>query len=701
MLNNSHDVLTSVNLDILQEEMMLRMNPPSRKDTIMSSAGNGNPVPLDRVAKLEQKLDEQLQEEEKWEDLTGKLEKKVHQMATTIIRLDTSVKVFRGELMNRHQTVTSAQEHLESKREEHRRAIEKLEKDYEKQMENADNNKERAERAAEELEKLEEHEEKLTKRLKNARSGLLPLEERVHDLTINLSGNRGMSESQRIYYNAECQVEKDQRDRLLKEITTLQKDLAVVSKEVTILRGKRGLFEDEYQRRSLKAKTLEGENQELRDLFGPKLAKIEAEVESICMERDSWEEKTNKLAEDLEETKVEHSKLTVKARLFNEQLKGIGANVERLQSMIEASKNVSVTSIRVEPIKALSRVQVQEQSDDTSGSEEEESDSESDVDESESDDEDKDAYVWRPPQQKKQVATPSVQPKAPAPAPAPVKTVPSYVSPAVIKPSYASSPVVVKVNQVNVKLNPVQPGFSTKTQNKTTPSYSVGNNDSGLAVRLQNLQLDLEHQKRFQKEQAIKMEQQFARLASKVDVLATTRDKGATEQSSSTESQLNALRHQMQKDTTQDSQDIRQLLQQLGQQCSHLSKTVESLTRDAQQRERDNARMERKFQERESEYVEQMGVLRGEMDRQMGRQQQIFADRMSQAMVQMEKLVMGAGSLPRNHDSMTSLESLVPMDASSRTASGAQLNEENKVVNSGTFSMVASGIAVASPWFQK
>lgn len=686
-----NDMLTSVNLDILREEMILRLDPPPPKP----SEEKQETVPLTRVGQLEKNLEAQMEEEEKWQDLTTTLEKKTKQMADTVVRLDTSVKVFQHELAKRNQNVEDAQEQLGKKEQEQHLAMAKMRNDRQRELDQATKIQDRAQQVREEVSEKQERHDLLKRMLRTARSNLLPMEERVQNLQINLNGNRGMSESQVIYHSADLEVEKDQRDRVLAQIENYLKEIEILAKEIPTLKGKQGLYQDEQKRRVLKAKDLENQIKEHEELFKAKLKKFQAEVESIRQDRDAWEEKTIKLAKDLDEKRVESTKLTVKARLFNDQLKGVQDTVRRLKKTIDATLNMSVTSVG-------------ELEEDLTA---EDSDAES---ESEPEPVKEEPYVWRAPERESsfvrrtrvQAAKSKASPPAPAPVPvikkaapkqvaSPVvkKAVPRYVPPAVVKPAYAPSPPVVRVNHVSVKMDPVKPYEAMET-----PSMMASNRENGLAAQLQDVQRDLEHQKRFQKEHAIKMEQQFARLASKVEVLANSADSTAQLRANSEESQLSALKHQMQKDAMRDAQEMRQILKQLGQQCGQLSNKLEGLATSVQQRDRENARMEEKLKEKESQYFDQMECLRREMEQQLERQQQAFADKMSSAMIQMERLVTSgaAGSITKD-DSMASLESLIPMEGSFRSST-----EDNKPlmpVANGGYSMVTSGIKVNTPWF--
>lgn len=670
------DVITEIDLGILRGAVNQRMNPPKQ---VKEEPPRTTTKELDRLSQLEIKLEEQLEEQEKWEALTRKLERKAQEMASTVIRLDTSVKVFRGELAQRNQSVILAQDRVDSKRNEQRKELEKLLTSKEKQLELAQNAKTIRQETIQELEQTRDRQDQLDKKLRAARSSLMPLEERVQNLETNLNGNRGMSDSQRFYYSAEHQVEREQRDQILKEIHAIYKELEQVDQKVGFLQGKMGLYQDEEQRRILKAKALDKEMEETKEFFWNQLSKLEAQVDSIGQDRDEWEEKTNKLAEDLEHTKVESSKLTVKARLFNQQLQGIQANVNKLKELIEETR---------------------ETRSDTSDSSDDDEEEDNGGLQPESNPAEEEPYVWKP-IQKSDVGLGPVQPKVPTPS----KTTYSYYTPAAVRQS--SSPAAVKANHAaNVQEEPSESSTSSAESAAEPVSTSPIPKDSGLAVQLRHVQRDLEQQKRFQKEQALKVDQQISRLVAKMDVLVNNASTpvGQVVSNASAESQLSTLKHQMQSDAMRDANDIRQLMQQVARQCEQLTQKVEDLTRDGERREHDQAVVERKMREREQQYAKQLDDLQSEMQRQMERQQQIFAERMSQAMMQMEKFVEGGdrdGAM--RDDSMASFESLAPLDASSRKSSRNSLtdDENDEVRRPGGYSMVQKGIAVGnSPLFR-
>jgi hypothetical protein len=250
----------------------------------------------------------------------------------------------------------------------------------------------------------------------------------------------------------------------------------------------------------------------------------------------------------------------------------------------------------------------------------------------------------------------------------PMKIIP--YSPPVCEPLVTSNVFgggdVIKVNHVSVEFD--KSVMTTQAhQEPMKPQSKEG--EFNLLATLQGLRCDLDHQKRLQQEQALKMEQQYARLASKVEGLASGDGMDLASKSSSydpTDSKLQSLTLQMQKDTVRDSHDMRQLLQQMNQQCVHLANQVECLTNEVKKRDDHTVRLEASLKAKESQYFEKMEVLRGEMERRLERQQQIFTDKISQAMLQMERLAsadrVSKSSVVSRNDSTASLESLPPME---------------------------------------
>lgn len=615
---------------------------------------------MDRMARLDHVLDQQTAEEEKWADLSRKLEKKTIQDADNVIRLTTSLKVFRDELAKRTDRVAALTEMLNDKKERAQAQIEKLRNDQAHQREQAERSKETADKADEDLEDKTNEKSKLEETLKTAYRSLKPLEERVQDLEVNLYGNNSLSGTQREYLKAELQVERDHRDSVRARISHTVSELEGLKKELTSLQAKGSLFRDEHARRTLHAQSLETKVQEQLEFFAEQLKQFEQEVETVRKDRDAWEMKTLNLAESLDEKSTESAKLKVKLQLFKGQLKTVRADVQRLNGMKEASRESSSRSNssahREEPEGVKEAPEDVARVKDTKAS-----------------------YIWIPPQQQEKLTltvTKQVE------ALNPMKTLP--YSPPVSKPPVTSNVFgggdVIKINHVSVKFDkPLVSKPVTTTQlyeEPIKPSSKEG--DFTQSATLEDLQRDLAHQKRFQQENALKMEQQYARLASKVEGLSGDNGMNLATKSSDynpTDSQLHALKLQIQKDAMRDSQDMRQHLQQMNQQCVHLATKLEGLTEEVKKRDNQTTRLEEKLKAKESQYFEQMEFLRGEMERQLERQQQIFADKISQAMLQMERLVatdrVSSRSIISGNDSMASLESLPPMEQDNTAGAGA------------------------------
>ncbi|CAB9500590.1 expressed unknown protein [Seminavis robusta] len=711
MLESAEDVWKQVNLGVLRGEMQFIVEPPVKEPTYIyesrqelatsnkshggqdSAAANAN-IKNDRKEQLDQELTLQKSEEEKWTELSRKLEKKTKQAADHVVRLTTSLKVFRDELAKRSDRVTEVQEQLVDKQERAEAQMEKLQKDQIAQKEHAARATETAERAARGLKEMTKQKDRIEQRLKAAYRSLKPLEEKVQDLEVNLYGNNSLSGNQREYLKAEIQVERGHRDRVRTQIGQLETELEELVKECTSLTAKHALFQDEHKRRTLRAQSMETKIQEQQGFFKAQLEKFREQVDGVRNDRDAWEVKTLNMAEALDAKRIESQKLDVKLMLFKEQLTTVQAAVKRLDAMKLASMESSHRSVK---------------------SNRDEPDSEED-DDSDSDDEEEvvvkdpqfEQYVWQPPNAAVTSTATTVAkpvPKTVSPAPVVVKTTPKTI-PAVIKPITPLpivSPIkmsmpVVRVNHVAVKLD--KPAVKQTTYQqvsvvKPTTAYSLPNEPS-LAATLGELQRDLQHQKRFQQEHAIKMEKQYAQLASKVEGMNTGNDDAPAAKNVSNyddmDSQLSALKLQIQKDAMRDAHDMRQLLQQMNHQCVHLATKLDGLTQEVKHRDAQNAQLEEKLKDKEAQYYEQMEFLRGEMQRQLERQQQVFADKISQAMIQMERVVTAHGTVSGNNnnmqDSMASLESLPPIAAQNEMTTTA-------------YSMT-SGIKVfGGPLFQK
>jgi hypothetical protein len=682
MLESHADVWREVNLGVLRGEMQMIVDPPKQVPTYIfecrqeaaasSSAPNAT---LDRVAQLDQVLEQQTAEEEKWTELSRKLEKKTLQGADDVVRLTTSLTVFRNELAKRTDHVAALTKMLTDKKERARAQIDKLKKDQAHQREQAERSKETADKADKVLEEKTDEKAELEETLTIAFRSLKPLEERVQDLEVNLYGNNSLSGAQREYLKAELQVERDHRDRVRARVSDTVSELEGLNKELSSLQAKRSLFRDEHARRTLRAQSLETKIQEQQEFFAEQLTQFEQEVETVHKERDAWEVKTLQLAESLDEKSTESAKLKVKLQLFREQLSTVRASVLRLNAMKEASRESSFrsnSSVSREEPEVVEEAPV-------------------DVKDAAS------SYTWIQPQQQEK-PTPIVAKQVEERKP--IKTIPC--SPPVCKPSVTSNVFggdeVIRINHVSVKFDkpfvskPVTPAQLKQKPLKPSPKDV----DLNLSATLEDLRKDLAHQKRFQQEHALKMEQQYARLASKVEGMGGDDEMDLANKSSGhnpADSQLQAMKLQIQRDAMRDSHDMRQLLQQMKQERVHLTTKMEGLTEEVKKRDDQTARLEEKLKAKESQYFEQMEFLRGEMERQLERQQQIFAGKISQAMLQMERLVSTDRVMRRSgdsisQDSMASLESLPPM-------------EPDNTVGAGPYSMT-SGIKVfGGPLFRK
>jgi chromosome segregation ATPase len=690
MLESHADVWREFNLGVLREEMQMIVDPPKKAPTYVFECRQETPTTgdttadptsatMDRVAKLDQVLEQQTYEEEKWTELSRKLEKKNSQEDNEIIRLTTSLKVFRDELATRTNHLATLTEMLHDKKKRAQLQIDKLRNDQAHQRDQAERSKETAEKADEVLEEKTDEKAELEETLKTAYRSLKPLEERVQNLEVNLYGNnKSLSGTQREYMKAELQVERDHRDRVRARISDTVSELEDLNKELISLQAKGSLFRDEHARRTLRAESLETKVQEQEAFFAEQLKQFVETVETVRKDRDAWETKTLSLAESLHEKSTESAKLKVKLQLFHGQLNAVRSNVHRLNAMKEASRESSSRSIssahREEP------ELVKETPENVAGVKDTKS-----------------SYIWIPPKQQEKLTLTVTKQVEELKS---TKTIP-YSAP-VCKPPVTSDVFgggdVIKINHVSVKFDkPIvsTPGTTSQMQKEPTKTSSK-DGDFNLSATLEDLRRDLAHQKRFQQEHAVKMEQQYARLASKVEGLSGDDGLDLAAKSfdySPTDSQLQALKVQIQKEAMRDSHDMRQLLQQMNQRCDNLDTKLEGLREEAKERDDQAIRLEEKLKAKESQYFEQMEFLRGEMERQLERQQQIFADKISQAMLQMERLVStdritSKRSSISGHDSMASLESLPPM-------------EQDNTAGAGAYSMT-SGIKVfGGPLFRK
>ena len=704
------DILASVNLGILRGEMQQLVDPPKMKPTHIfqasqESARTANGHQKDGstfLERLQNDLETQLDEQEKWSKLTAKLDTKTKQVAATVIRVTTSAKVFQDELAQRTDHVARLQAQLQEKQDRATAQLDHLQQDQLVQQEIAARALETAERTREHLDEQEDRLERVAQRCAQARKKCQDLEDRVETLEINLRGNQSLASHQRDYLQAEWQVEQDHLDHFRQLVATLEEEHSHCQKDCQNLRGKVGLFQDEHTRRTLRAQSVQQKHQEQQAFFQSQLARFQQEMEAVQKDRDEWAAKTLKLVQDAESTQLESAKLHVKVGLFRQQLQTVETTVQRLQARILAhqdeeserfayadsndgrdndssSSGSSSSSGRASPTSVL-KVPVGPATIKTHAS----------------------SSVWKPPQQQtvnpkptSSVATKPMITRKPIVAPSKPLTS-NTTNKSVVGP--ISMPAAVRVNHVTVKLPSSANTFSkddvimVKPSSGSTWSASPQKpEDSGLSSKLSEL--------------AMKVEQQLVRLASKVEVLVE--GSSASNGEGVDAGQLSSLKKQIQQDIMRDT-GMMQLMQQMNQQCHMLSTKLEGLATELHQRDQRYYALETKLQESEAQHAKQLEHLRSEMERQLQNQQLVFSEKLNEAVILMQRAAMERSRGSLGNSSHVSLESLYPLESPKRNVQVTFIEPQGEAgpnvfvptLNGNTGLSMASGIMMNKPLFQ-
>ena len=706
--------MASVNLGILRGEMEQLVDPPKFMNMQPTHHNDMSQKELTYYQRLQEELETQLEEQKKWTKLTAKLEKNTKATAATVVRVTTSAKVFQDELTKRTNHIANLEAQLQDKKDRANAQLEHLLKDQQTQQDMATKAVEIISKTQDEYYDKERKLEKVSKRYAEARKKCEALEDRVEHLEINLRGNQSLASHQRDYMQAEWQVEKDHLENYKQLVQKLKDEHSKYQKEVHNLGGKVGLFQDEHKRRTLRAQSVRQKHEEQTVFFTNQVAKFHQDIQTVRNDRDDWEQKTLKLIQESESTKVESAKLNVKVSLFRQQLQEVETNVQRLQARILAYQD--------EASERFGSVRKNYDDDDDDDDDDESSSSESSHD----DDIDRAASptsVMKAPVVKTSVKKPTNtsvwQPPKAKVNPKPVAFAKSYYKPptfgsGIYHQTSAVAPISmppVRMNHVNIKLQPTTNAYSNNdaaTMSKT--SYSASSpqkhEDSGLTSKLAELQRDVQNQKRFQQEHATKVEHQLLRLVSKVDVLAE--GSGTTTSSGVVSSgQLSTLKKQIQQDVMRDT-GMMQLMQQMNQQCNMLSSKLESLATELHQRDERYYALEKKLQESETQHFKELGNLRSEMERQLQNQQQFFTERMNEVVSEMQRATMDGSRRSLGNSSHVSLESLYPMESPKRNVQVTFVDTEGEAgpnvfaptLGGNVGLSMTSGIMMNKPLFQ-
>ena len=699
--------MSSVNLGILRGEMEQLVNPPKLMNMQPTNHNGISQKELSYYRRLQEELETQLEEQKKWTKLTAKLEKNTKETAATVVRVTTSAKVFQDELAKRTNHIDNLEAQLQDKKDRANAQLEHLLKDQQIQQDMATRAVEIISKTQDEYYDKERKLEKVGKRYAEARKKCEALEDRVEHLEINLRGNQSLARHQRDYMQAEWQVEKDHLENYQQLVQKLEDEHTKYKKEVHNLGGKVGLFQDEHERRTLRAQSVQQKHEEQTVFFKNQIAKFEEDIQTVQKDRDEWEQKTLKLVQESESTKVESAKLNVKVGLFRQQLQAVETNIQRLQARILAHQD-----------EASERFGSVRKNDEDDVDDDESSSSESSHDDIEraasptsvikapgvktNVKKPMNSSVWQPPKAK-------IDPK-------PVSSTKSFYKPptfgsGIYHKTSAVAPISlppIRVNHVNIKLQSATNDYSkndTAIMPKTTWSASSPQKqeDSGLTSKLAELHKDVQKQKRFQQEHAIKLEQQLLRLASKVDVLA----EGTTNSGVLSTGELSNLKKQIQQDVMQDT-GMMQLMRQMNQQCNMLSTKLEGLATELHQRDERYYALEKKLQESETRHFKELANLRSEMEQQLQNQQQFFTERMNEAVSQMQRASMDGSRRSFGNSSHVSLESLYPMESPKRNVQVTFIDTEGEAgpnvyaptLGGNVGLSMTSGIMMNKPLFQ-
>jgi len=659
------DPRSSVCLGILRGQMQQLVDPPKMKPAFIFQAGSGRapskyePQEISVLEKLQNALEEQLEEQEKWTKLTSKLERKQTEMDATVVRLTTSAKVFQDELDKRNANVRHMQEQLEEKKEQVEAQLNKILKDEINQNEQAKRSRNTADRAQEDLEEKQIELQRISRRLSDARKKLEQLEDRVESLQNSLRDNASSMATahQRNYMESELRVERDHLDNFRRLVTNLEEEHNGIQKEVAHLKGKTMLFRGEHTRRTEASQSAKERYQEQKKLFTEKLVRYRDEINAVEKDRDEWAIKTNKLIRDVEPTKEKSAELGVKASLFRQQLQTIQTNVQRLQARIldfqdqvseryvnEHSKESS--SGRGSPVSVLKAPQVFSPVKPVS------------------------APIWKP-----------------------TTANPIKVEPVVVAKASTTS---FHGNKANVKIATTGDAYSKNISvSAFVPKSAVmsGQHDTGLTSKVADLQKTVENQKRFQKECALKIEQQC--LPSKLESLA---NHGGSVPGHTSK----------QKDQTQEDAESKELMQHMHKQVNTLSSKLETLSKDLHERDQKYNSLERRLLVNERNYAKQLEKLRSEMEQQLQCQKEAFAASLNDTVNQMQRAVMERRRGSLGNSSVASLESLYPMEGSTRNAQVTFEEEKGEAgpniflpaENGNVGLSMASGIMLNKPLFQ-
>jgi len=616
------DVKTTkmASLSLLKREMEFLVNgaveKPKTTFSFQEESNNGHKKGLfseeEYGARLQEELNEIYDEQAKWKKLSGNLDKKAKQMEDKVVRLTTSAKVFQGELHQRSETLANLERKWQEKKANAQKQIEALIKERQHELDNAAHAKKTAEEADERLQEDEYDLEQVEDEYCVAVKELKKLEGLVQDLEINLQGNNSLSGNQREYMKAECQMERDHRDKCRTQVDNLKYSYEGLKKSCKNFRGRKFLFQDEHRRRITKAATLQTKIEEQQEFNAEVIENFRKQVDKVRADRDAWEEKTSILVKEVGPTREESDKLKVKARLFRWQLEEASTALKRMEAKVavwdgdQKGKENQVT-LKMTPSIA-------------------------------------DDVVQNNPGSIKSDFT-LVAPRAGANAGKAFANEKAQVE------SWKPALSTYKSSNTSVALVAPPMAKVKYTEPKFQPTISSHGEDKNLRKLFEGLRQDMQKQKRFQLDQARKMEQQFVNLASSVEALAGwSTGRGCT----------NGM---------PDDPDMRMLLQQMNKQCMQLSKKFDGLDKEIKMRDEQHATLENRFEEKERMYFERMEFVRTEMQQQLKNQQQVFFEKMNETVLQMQQVVSSSGNRRGNTamqdstGSLVSLESLHPFES--------------------------------------